>query len=86
MPLPAIVSTVLRSSAPTLLAALALPPPFNVIASAVVSGAIAKYLLPEEAPAQSASAGGTGPVLAPEQVTRVVEHLGAWVGWMGVLG
>jgi hypothetical protein len=72
MRLPSIVSTVLRSAAPTLLTALALPPPFNVIASAVVSGVMAKYLPPDQVPAQPSPAGGS--ILAPEQVAQVVER------------
>lgn len=38
------IKTLIRTTAPTLLTALALPPPFNVIAAAVVSGVLAKYL------------------------------------------
>ncbi|WP_159351498.1 transglycosylase SLT domain-containing protein [Roseomonas harenae] len=64
--------TVLRSAAPTLLAALALPPPFNLIASAVVSGAMAKYLPPGQQPAQTGTDGS--PALSPEQVGQVVER------------
>ena len=53
MPVPPIVSAVLRSGAPTLLTAIALPPPFNLIASAVVSGVLAQFLPPGEVPAQT---------------------------------
>ena len=66
------VKTILRTSAPTLLTALALPPPFNVIASAVESGVLAQYLPADEKPAGEAAAAGQ-PVLSPEQVKRVVE-------------
>ena len=72
MPVPPIVSAVLRSGAPTLLTAIALPPPFNLIASAVVSGVLAQFLPPGEVPAQTQTGGG-GPVLSPAQVTQVIE-------------
>ncbi|WP_165943258.1 transglycosylase SLT domain-containing protein [Roseicella aquatilis] len=68
-----VVSSVLRSAAPTLLTALAIPPPFNLIASAVVSTAIAKYLPPDQAPA-AAGPDTPPPPLRPEQVTRLVEE------------
>jgi hypothetical protein len=42
MDIPEIVKTILRSTAPTLLTGLALPPPFNVIASSVVSDVLQK--------------------------------------------
>jgi hypothetical protein len=71
MPVPPIVSAVLRSGAPTLLTAIALPPPFNLIASAVVSGVLAQFLPPGEVPAQTQTGGG--PVLSPAQVTQVIE-------------
>ena len=52
MRIPDVVSSILRSSAPTLLTAIALPPPFNLIASAVVSGVLGKFLPQNEAQAQ----------------------------------
>lgn len=57
-----IVIQVLRSSSPTLLAALALPPPINMLASAVVSSTLARY----------AEGQGDAP-LQPEQVTAAIE-------------
>lgn len=66
-----VVSSVLRSSAPTLLTAIALPPPFNLIASAVVSGVLTKYLAPDEAPAQGQPDGAAA--MSPDQVAKVVE-------------
>lgn len=48
MPLPAIVESILKSSAPTLLAGLLVPPPFNLLASAVVSSAIRAFLPPDQ--------------------------------------
>lgn len=66
-----VVSSILRSGAPTLLTAIALPPPFNLIASAVVSGLLSKFLPAGEAPAQ-AQPGGS-PVMSPDQVTSVIE-------------
>ena len=62
MPLSPIVSQLLRSSSPTLLAALTLPPPINMLASAVVSSALSRY-----APGQ-----GNAP-LQPAQVTEAIE-------------
>ena len=71
MAIPQVVASILRSGAPTLLSAIALPPPFNLIASAVVSGVLAKYLPPDVTPTQSQPDGT--PVLSPTQVQRVVE-------------
>ena len=71
MSLPPIVASILQSGAPTLLAAIALPPPFNLIASAVVSGVLAQFLPEGDAPAQSKPGGGAA--LSPAQVTQVVE-------------
>jgi len=51
MALTAIVESILRSSAPTLLAGLLLPPPFDLLASAVVSSTIRAFLPPEQAAA-----------------------------------
>ena len=66
-----VVSSALRTAAPTLLTAIALPPPFNLIASAVVSGVFTKYLPSNEAPAQSQPGGATA--MSPDQVTKVIE-------------
>ncbi|MBV6817191.1 lytic transglycosylase domain-containing protein [Rahnella sp. PD12R] len=49
------IKTLIRTTAPTLLTALALPPPFNVIAAAVVSGVLEKYL-PDTAPGDKKTA------------------------------
>jgi len=49
--LPPIVESILKSSAPTLLAGLLVPPPFNLLASAVVSSAIRAFLPPDQAAA-----------------------------------
>src|SRR5690242_18732568 len=51
MALPAVVESILKSSAPTLLAGLLVPPPFNLLASAVVSSAIRAFLPPDQAAA-----------------------------------
>ena len=40
MAVPPVVSQLLRATSPTLLAALALPPPLNALASAVASAAL----------------------------------------------
>ena len=66
-----VVSSILRTGAPTLLAAIALPPPFNLIASAVVSGVLSQFLPDDEPPAQAQP--GSPPVMSPEQVTSVIE-------------
>ncbi|HEX3574137.1 MAG TPA: transglycosylase SLT domain-containing protein [Rhodopila sp.] len=66
-----VVSSILRSSAPTLLTAIALPPPFNLIASGVVSTVLSKFLPPNEAPAQTQPGGATA--MSPDQVTSVIE-------------
>jgi len=71
MNIPDVVSSILRSSAPTLLTAIALPPPFNLIASAVVSGVLGKFLPQHEAPAQAQPGGA--PAMSPDQVTKVIE-------------
>lgn len=49
MKLPAVVAQLLRSASPTLLTALALPPPANVLAASVASAALAK-LAPADHP------------------------------------
>src|SRR3954453_20031761 len=71
MALPPVVATILRSAAPTLLSALAVPPPFNLIASAVVSGVLSRFLPPDVTPNQTQPDGT--PALSPAQGTRVVE-------------
>jgi hypothetical protein len=68
MTIPPLVSTMLRSTAPTLLSALVLPPPFNVIASAVVSGVMAKYLSPQAGSAQPDKP------LTPEELTQTIQR------------
>ncbi len=70
MELPKIVKDVLRSSAPTLLAGLALPPPLGLIASAAATTFLLKYLPLDETPAATDNQGN--PVLTPEQVARIV--------------
>lgn len=72
MVIPEIVKTILRSTAPTLLTGLALPQPFNVIASSVVSEVLQKYL-PAGQAAAGRLGGGTLPTLKPEQVTEIVK-------------
>ena len=49
MALPPIVESILKSSAPTLLAGLLVPPPFNLLASAVVSSTIRAFLPADQA-------------------------------------
>ncbi|WP_213881619.1 hypothetical protein [Pseudomonas sp. dw_358] len=63
MALSSVVVNLLRAAAPTLLMALGLPSPFNVIAAAVASTSLAPRL-PAAAPA---------PVLSPEQLIKTVE-------------
>lgn len=72
MDIPEIVKTILRSTAPTLLTGLALPPPFNVIASSVVSEVLQKYLPADEATAKSLGAAPS--LLRPDQVTEIVKE------------
>lgn len=72
MKIPSFAKTILHSSAPTLLTALALPPPFNIIASTVVSEIMEKFLPSDEVPVQQNTVGK--PVLTPEQVIKVVER------------
>lgn len=71
MEMPDFIKTLLRTAAPTLLAALGLPPPFNNIAASVVTGALEKYL-----PASDSTAGAESakPPLTPAQVTDVVQR------------
>ncbi len=70
MEIPDLVKTLLRTTAPTLLTALGLPPPFSTIAASVVSGVLDKYL-PAPNPVQSND--DKKPPLTPSQVTEVVE-------------
>lgn len=63
MPLSPLVTSLLHSTAPTLLAALTLPPPMNMLASAVVSTALRRY----------APTSNDRP-LQPEQLTATIEH------------
>jgi Transglycosylase SLT domain len=72
------VSSILRSSAPTLLTALAIQPPFNLIPSPVVSGVLNKYL-PEgqKPPKADPNAPATPPPpLTPDQIQEIVERNG----------
>jgi hypothetical protein len=73
MNIPPVVGTILRSAAPTLLTAIAIPPPFGLIASAVVSGLLARYLPPDVKPAQPPPQPGAPPTLTPAQVVQVVQ-------------
>lgn len=57
MEISAPVKTLIKNTAPTLLAAFALPPPFNLIAAAVVSGVLQKYI--------PGGDGGTQPGVSP---------------------
>ncbi|KPU61075.1 hypothetical protein AN403_5256 [Pseudomonas fluorescens] len=76
MVLTPVVQAILRSSAPTLLAALALPPPFNVIAAAVVSGALSVDLPAPAAPAAPpAAAPAPPPPVAPAQPVSVAGRI-----------
>lgn len=86
MKIPAVVSDILRTTAPTLLSALSLPPPFNVIASAVVSRTIGRYASPNRpapaAPAAAVPVPGGAPTeedtpvakLTPDEVVATVEQ------------
>ena len=62
MAVPPVVSQLLRATSPTLLAALALPPPINALASAVASAALARF-----------ASGAGGAPLTPDEVTKVIE-------------
>jgi hypothetical protein len=73
MKIPDVVSSLLRTSAPTLLTALLLPPPFSLLASAAVTTVLNKYLPEDQTPAQPASRPGGTPTLAPEQVTQIIQ-------------
>ena len=68
MALPPIVESILKSSAPTLLAGLLVPPPFNLLASAVVSSAIRAFL-----PADQAAAIPPDAPLPPPAVIATVQ-------------
>uniref|UniRef100_UPI0022EAF980 hypothetical protein n=1 Tax=Falsiroseomonas oryzae TaxID=2766473 RepID=UPI0022EAF980 len=75
MAVPPLVAGLLRSSAPTLLAALALPPPFNFIASAVASVAMRRYLPGGEAEPDPNAPPGTAPPApraTPEALTEAL--------------
>ncbi|MBW9114656.1 peptidoglycan-binding protein [Rhizobium cauense] len=80
MALSRIVSDVLRSAAPTLLTALAIPPPFNLIAAAVASTALRQFspggqTASAVTPSGSVSTGAAAAkVLTPEDVVRIVEQ------------
>ncbi|MDU9007253.1 lytic transglycosylase domain-containing protein, partial [Sedimentitalea todarodis] len=70
MKLGKLARNLLSNSAPTLLAALALPPPFNVIASGVVSSALEKY-----APApKTVDDSGIKPELDPTTLEGIIEQ------------
>lgn len=76
------VSDVLRSAAPTLLSALAIPPPFNIIAAAVASTALRQFApdgqragaSPATPSAPSGSPAPDAKVLTPDDVVRIVEE------------
>ena len=63
MKLSPVATQLLRTASPTLLAALALPPPLNALAATVVSAALGRF-----APADG------GAPLKPEEVTRTIEE------------
>ena len=63
MKLSPVATQLLRTASPTLLAALALPPPLNALAATVVSSALGRF-----APADG------GAPLKPEQVARTIEE------------
>lgn len=72
MALPQIVESILKSSAPTLLAGLLVPPPFNLLASAVVSSAIRAFL-PDD---QAASVPPDAPMPPPAVVATIQANAG----------
>lgn len=73
MRIPPLVSGLLRSSAPTLLTALALPPPVNAIAASVVSHALER--LPGAKPAATVSSGAaTRAAMSPQQVVEMIKE------------
>ncbi|MDF7657789.1 transglycosylase SLT domain-containing protein [Erwiniaceae bacterium L1_54_6] len=65
------VKILIRNTAPTLLTALALPPPFNLIASTVVATALNKYLPPL---ADKIGDGTTIPAATPDQVVSAIKN------------
>lgn len=75
MEISASVKSLIRNTAPTLLTALVLPPPFNIIAAAVVSGVMEKYLPPEAQPQITQPPQGTTikPQPTPDQVIQAIE-------------
>jgi len=72
MALPPIVESILKSSAPTLLAGLLVPPPFNLLASAVVSSAIRAFLPAD----QAANIAPDAPLPPPAVVATVAANAG----------
>ncbi|MFV0359624.1 peptidoglycan-binding protein [Tropicimonas sp.] len=81
MKIPNVVLEVLGTSAPTLLSALTLPPPFNMLASTVVSSALGRFARPATNGVPPQSPGDTaGPAatdtrpLTPAEVVATVEQ------------
>jgi len=72
MALPPIVESILKSSAPTLLAGLLVPPPFNLLASAVVSSAIRAFLPAD----QTAAIPPDAPLPPPAVIATVQANAG----------
>lgn len=82
MDISAPTKSLIRNTAPTLLTALALPPPFNIIAAAVVSGVMEKYLpldashtqpeISQETPAPQDTAIKYQPT--PTQIIQAIEN------------
>jgi len=77
MEIPSIVKSIIRNTAPTLLAALSLPPPFNLIAASVAASALNEYL-PENAkitePVPEAGVAKINPPVTPEKIVDVIER------------
>lgn len=77
MEIPSIVKSIIRNTAPTLLAALSLPPPFNLIAASIAASALNEYL-PENAkvtePVSEASVAKFNNPVTPEKIVDVIER------------
>jgi len=76
MKLSKLATGLLRNSAPTLLAALALPPPFNVIASSVAAAALDQFAPEADTGAASAASDASAsgrPKIDPPALEKIIE-------------
>ena len=70
MDIPVVVTNLLKTVAPTLLASLALPPPLSLIAANIASSALSGFLGPTD---NTTNAGGASQKATPDQVIKVIE-------------